>query len=355
MIRRASWAALSLSFALFAAACVAEEDVATTTPINGSAGQAGDGGEAGAGGDAGAAGASAGAAGTSAGAGGQSAGAAGASAGAAGSGGSSAGAAGAAGSPGSGVGDSCADLAGFISIDEAPVVVDASSAAAKDDLSASCTGKGTTERVFRFRPLSDGLITFTAPAGVWPSMYTLTKCGGGEATCTASGKLVAPAIAGQDITLVVETLTSAPYQLTATPTPSSPKDMCSPAGVTHELPDGEALLFEGDTAGGASTVAPTCGAGASGGERAYRVRPLKSGTLSVELRSPDGDPSLDGAVYVRDACDAKGKELACASSAAAGATETTSFAATAGVTYFVVVDTVGAAAGPFELRVALDP
>lgn len=343
MVRRASWVALSLS--LFAVACGGEHQVETHTPIGGGSGQAG------------AAGAAAGAGGSDAGSGGATAGSGGATAGAggaiAGSGG--AGSGGAAGSPGSGFGDSCADLVGFIPIDEAPVTIDASSVKAKDDLSASCTGAGTVERVFRFRPLADGQIAFTVPAAVSPSLYRLSHCGGGESSCTTSGKLVAPATVGEDITLVVETVSSAPYVLTATPIPSAPKNMCSPTGFVHELPDGEGLVFEGNTAGGATTVGPSCGAGPSGAERAFRVRPLKSGTVSVELRSPDGKPSLDGALHVRDACDDSGKEVACASSAGAGGVETASFAATAGVTYFVVADTVGSASGPFELRVSLEP
>ncbi len=348
MIRRASWVAVALSLL----ACGGESQVDTHTPIGGSNGQAGSGdaGAAGSGdaGSAGAGGATAGAGGATAGSGGSSAGAGGASAGAGGLGG-------AAGSPGSGFGDSCTDLVGFIPIDEAPVTIDASKVAAKDDLSASCTGAGTAERVFRFRPQADGQIVFTVPAAVSPSMYTLTKCGGAESSCTTASKLVAAAVVGDEITLVVETVSKEPYTLTATPIPSSPKDMCSPGGFVNELPMGQALLLVGNTAGGASTVAPSCGPGPSGAERAYRVRPLKNGTISVQLRTPDDDKSFDGAVYVRDACDATGKELACGSSAGAGGVETASFAATAGVTYFIVSDTVGAAAGPFELTVSLDP
>lgn len=370
MVRRASWVAvsLSLSLSLLAVACGGESLVETNTPIGGSNGQAGTGGSAaGAGGsDAGTGGSAAGAGGSAAGAGGSTAGAGGSTAGAggsaagaggsaAGAGGSTAGTAGAAGSPGSGYGDSCADLVGFIPIDEAPVTVDASSVVAKDDLSGSCTGAGTIERVFRFRPLADGQIAFTVPAAVSPSLYTLASCGGAEAACTAAGKLVAPAKVGEDITLVVETVSTGPYVLTATPIPSAPKNMCSPVGFVHDLPEGEGLLFEGNTAGGASTVGPACGPGPSGAERAYRVRPLKSGTISVELRSPDGSTSLDGALHVRDACDSAGKEVACASAGGPGAAEIVSFAATAGVTYFVVADTVGSAVGPFELRVSLTP
>lgn len=123
---------------------------------------------------------------------------------------------------------------------------------------------------------------------------------------------------------------------------------CSAPGVIPAL--GHVVT---GTTSGASTLSSGCGGG-SAPEQVWSYTPLTSGSVTV---SSCGS-ALDTVLSVRTGSCSSGTELTCNDNSSVWCSSGTTthsyvtFAATAGTTYYVVVDGAGSASGSYNLRVA---
>ena len=148
---------------------------------------------------------------------------------------------------------------------------------------------------------------------------------------------------------------------TSTPTPTAtatPVDPCTSPILIN--PEGGVVL--GTTVGGTNSLAASCGATGTSPERVYQWTPTRSGTVTIDTCS-NVLTQIDTVLTVRSPTCTAGPEIACGDDASRCPTATDGagvqrgsrivMGATAGTTYFIVVDGYNDAAGAFQLTVGL--
>jgi len=98
----------------------------------------------------------------------------------------------------------------------------------------------------------------------------------------------------------------------------------------------------GDIDGEPSVLVPSC-TPTSGREQVFAVTAIVDGDLTASLY-PSG---FDGVIYIRTTCDDASSEIACVNAKGSGQAENATISATAGTTYFVVVESTSPTASGF--------
>jgi cysteine-rich repeat protein len=123
-------------------------------------------------------------------------------------------------------------------------------------------------------------------------------------------------------------------------------------GTPVALSTGTRIVINDTTAGANDTLndvsGPTaCPAGIyPGADLIYAVTPDADGTIKATLTATYPAHFL----HAKAAC-AAGTDLACAYNGSSATADSISFAATAGVTYYLIVDSFGSTGGPFNLTI----
>ena len=225
-------------------------------------------------------------------------------------------------------------------------------------LSASCGGGGAPEEVWAWTATASGPVTFSTCGSTFDTVLSVRtgSCTGPEVACsdnttvwcgsggTSHGQVTFNAVSGTTYFVVVDGAGAASGAYTIRMAP--PNGTCA---APIDVPAAGGLIKAGVT--GNSTNSASCGG--SGADRVHRWVAPRTGTATVTM-VPDFWPAT---LYVRGT-SCTGGELACQNQSGQWPTNTVSFAATAGSTYFIWAS-LGTYNGPvigiYDLTVAPPP
>lgn len=346
--------------------------------FGGTGGTGASGGSGGAAGSSGGGGASAGGSGFDGGAGSSSGGAGGSSAGSGGtssggmagtSSGGMAGTAGSAGSDGGVLGpeNSCPGVAlTFTGSGSNPRTanVSGSNMTLTDNAQGTCTlNVGGSDAVYSFTAPIAGAVDITLTTNFNASLYVRKTCN------TASSQVACDNESGFAVDKVSfvtkanatyyvfvdgsETGQVGSFQLSIKLTPAGPENTCpGVSGTFTGTGTQQSATIQGNTSADSDSTSGSC-VGAGQNDAVYAFKAPISGHMNVTMLST----AFDGGLYARTSCASTSTEVACADNTSSGATETISFPATSGTTYYVFVDgSSGGGAnqnGPFTLTASI--
>jgi len=231
-----------------------------------------------------------------------------------------------------------------------------------DNYTGSCGGSGAPDVVYAVTAPADGTLDIAMggqDVDSDPVLYVRQgDCDGGpELDCSDTSfgggteQLVFPVTAGTTYYIFADGYqgTEGQFLITMNLLTTVPGDDCP--GNPISINPGETIPISGNTS---VAVAQRVGLGACASgltpEIVYQLTPNDNGTLVGAL-----DPSYDGSLYVRSACNMQNSQLDCAESAGNGGLEVVQIPVSAGSKYWFFVDGNSGSSGAYNVEFTLIP
>ncbi len=258
--------------------------------------------------------------------------------------------------------DHCADavpLALHGSIDESGTLFSAT-----PDLPASACRFVGPDIYYTLTPAADtaaAITVKTADERVAPFLTLLTDCDGGEYACAEGTEGAAwlgkgLLTGGTRYTLRVGALAPADFTLSIELLPVVTNDSCLDAHVPLDFTVSTVQQVGGDTRVASNNLTGSCHLLNDGGDLVYAISLPSGPTRNLHVTATPVDSTYQGAIYLRSSCADAGTELSGSCDHAphvALPLTIDAFGLAPRSTYYLIVDTFGDRAGPFELTIEI--